>query len=88
MVIIFILLLVLFFLFVLDKSMEKFISLSMLKRVPDILCPKNKVLDTELLDTELLETELLTVNKSILRDVDELMFSPKEGETIYDYTSV
>jgi len=77
MVIIFILLLVLFFLFLLDKSMEKFLSLSMLKRDVPILCP-NKVV----------ETELVTLNKDILRDVDELMFSPKEGETIYDYTSV
>jgi hypothetical protein len=77
MVIIYILLLVLFFLFLLDKRMEKFLSISMLKRAVPILCP-NKVV----------ETELVTLNKNILRDVDELMFSPKDGETIYDYTSV
>jgi hypothetical protein len=57
--------------------MEKFISLSMLKKVVPMLCP-NKVE----------EPELVSVNKDILRDVDELMFSPKDGETIYDYTSV
>ena len=79
MVIIFILLLVLFFFYLLDKSMEKFLGISMLKDVePEILIPKNKV------D----ETELVKLNTDILRDVDELMFSSKEGDTIYEYTSV
>jgi len=85
MVIIFILLLVLIFLFLLNRSLEKFISLSMLKNyIPEVLCPKynfekkNKSIDKE----------LLKLNKKKLRDVDELMFSSKEGDTIYEYNSV
>lgn len=85
MVIIFILLLVLIFLFLLHRSLEKFISLSMLKNyIPEVLCPKynfekeNKAIDKELLD----------LNKKKLRDVDELMFRSKEGDTIYEYNSV
>lgn len=77
--------LVLIFLFLLHRSLEKFISLSMLKNyIPEVLCPKynfeteNKAIDNELLD----------LNKKKLRDVDELMFRSKEGDTIYEYNSV
>ena len=83
MVIIFILLLVLIFLFLLDKSMEKFLSISFLKSVaPKILCPKKNIV------IEDVNKVVENVNKPILRDVDELMFSTKEGDTIYEYTSV
>jgi len=52
--------------------------------IPEVLCPKynfeteNKAIDNELLD----------LNKKKLRDVDELMFRSKEGDTIYEYNSV
>ena len=83
MVIIFILLLILIFLFLLDKSMENFLSISMLKSVaPKIVCPKKNIVIED--DTKVVDN----VNKPILRDVDELMFGTKEGDTIYDYTRV
>jgi hypothetical protein len=85
MVIIFILILVLIFLFLLDKSLEKFISLSMLKNyIPEVICPKYNF-EKENKD---IEYELVELNKKKLRDVDELMFRSKEGETIYEYNSV
>ena len=85
MVIIFILILVLIFLFLLDKSMEKFISLSMLKNyIPEVLCPKYNFEK----ENKAIKTNLEELNKKKLRDVDELMFAPKEGETIYEYNSV
>jgi hypothetical protein len=85
MVIIFILILVLIFLFLLDKSLEKFISMSMLKNfIPEVVCPKYNF-ETE---EKAIKSELLDLNKKKLRDVDELMFRSKDGETIYDYNSV
>jgi hypothetical protein len=85
MVIIFILILVLIFLFLLDKSMEKFISMSMLKNyIPEVLCPKYNFEK----ENKAIETNLEELNKKKLRDVDELMFRSKEGETIYEYNSV
>ena len=85
MVIIFILILVLIFLFLLDKSLEKFISMSMLKNfIPEVVCPKYNF-ETE---NKAINKELLDLNKKKLRDVDELMFRSKDGETIYDYNSV
>ena len=85
MVIIFILLLVLIFLFLFHRSLEQFISLSMLKNyIPEVLCPKyNFEKENKAIDKELVE-----LNKKKLRDVDELMFMSKEGETIYEYNSV
>jgi hypothetical protein len=85
MVIIFILLLVLFFLFLLHRSLEKFISLSMLKNyIPEVVCPKYNFEK----ENKSINKELVELNKKKLRDVDELMFKLKEGETIYEYNSV
>ena len=85
MVIIYILILVLIFLFLFDKSMEKFISLSMLKNyIPEVLCPKYNFEK----ENKAIETNLDELNKNKLRDVDELMFAVKEGDTIYEYNSV
>ena len=76
-------LLVLIFLFLLDKSMEQFLNVSILKSVaPKILCPKKNIV------IEDVNKVIENVNKPILRDVDELMFGTKEGDTIYEYTSV
>ena len=52
--------------------------------IPEVLCPKyNFEKENKSIDEELVE-----LNKKKLRDVDELMFMSKEGETIYEYNSV
>ena len=66
-------------------NLEKFISLSMLKNyIPEVLCQKYNFEK----ENKSIDKELVKLNKKKLRDVDELMFMPKEGETIYEYNSV